>query len=699
MGTGGTGLERRSFNRSCSQRDDSAAAALRTTPNVDLVAASHLSEPFVGDSFDSDPSDAAVDEVLRLVSLLPPSVGEKLLSDPRLPSLLEVVMDLGRPPLARFPGIDLRLSEAPVDEEDLNCAIASCGHFGGDNRAGIDGTLHRISAIRNRSGRIVGLTCRVGRSIRGSAAMVADLATAGKSILLLGGPGVGKTTAIREMSRLLADSFQRRVIIVDTSNEIGGDGDIPHPGIGRARRMQVALPEEQHRVMIEAVENHMPEVVVIDEIGTEAEALAARTIAQRGVQLIATAHGNELGNVMKNPSLNDLVGGVMSVTLGDDEAKRRGVQKSILERESPPTFDVAVEIIDREKWRLHLDVGAAVDSILLGRDAGSEMRERDARGKVWTWPEDYSLARKQSRIGGGDDHVDRSSEECLNSRLETRPFPGAMLSAARTEVETLLTPQAFNTQADAAERKSVKKRAEKRNRDAGPVCETLQVFLYGIDPESVHSVADALGMCDRVTVVCQIQDADAVLATRARLKSSGWIRGAAQASGIPIFTVRSSAVDHVVKGVRAVLGVDPSPSLGALFRTGRNGDIKGDDPRGASPQVLRVETSVPLQQQGEERTHAGRRGGDLSLAAAGDALEEASHAIQAIVLPHGQPAELQPRADAVIVEQVALARKHGLECEFAGTVAGRRRVRVLPKGFVPAGPVKLSGVQGGKEYW
>jgi stage III sporulation protein SpoIIIAA len=334
-------------------------------------------------SFDGD-GDAAsaeawareIEETLKLVSLLPEDVRHALERHPRLPTLVEVVMDLGRPPLARFPAGDELLDDRPVTAEDLEAAERSVGSFGADNRAGVDGTLHRVSAMRNRSGRIVGLTCRVGRAVRGTAELVRDLALSGASLLFLGRPGVGKTTAIRELSRLLADDLQRRVVVVDTSNEIGGDGDVPHAGIGRARRMQVPDPEQQHRVMIEAVENHMPQVVVIDEIGTEAECSAARTIAQRGVQLIATAHGNELENVVKNPALADLIGGIQSVTLGDDEARRRGVQKSVLERAAPPTFDVAVEMLERGKWHVHSDVGAAVDRLLAGRDPGGEVRER-----------------------------------------------------------------------------------------------------------------------------------------------------------------------------------------------------------------------------------------------------------------------------------------------------------------------------------
>ena len=187
---------------------------------------------------------------------------------------------------------------------------------------------------------------------------------------------------LREVARVLADDMAKRVIIVDTSNEIAGDGDIPHPAIGHARRMQVATPTLQHAVMIEAVENHMPEVIVIDEIGTELEAQAARTIAERGVQLVGTAHGNTLDNVMMNPTLADLVGGIQSVTLGDEEARRRGTQKSILERKSPPTFDIVVEIQGWDKVAIHPDVGEAVDAVLRGLPTSTEVRWLDEQGEV-----------------------------------------------------------------------------------------------------------------------------------------------------------------------------------------------------------------------------------------------------------------------------------------------------------------------------
>ncbi|MBI4298716.1 MAG: AAA family ATPase [Chloroflexi bacterium] len=296
--------------------------------------------------------------------------------------LLEVILDLGRPAEARFPAGDVLLNSHEVTEDDIQYVVARIGVFGDDNRAGIERTLHRISAIRNRKGKIVGLTLRVGRAVFGMIKLIDDLVFSEKSILLLGRPGVGKTTMLREMSRVLADEARKRVVIVDTSNEIAGDGDIPHPAIGHARRMQVKTPSLQHSVMIEAVENHMPEVIIIDEMGTELEALAARTIAERGVQLVATAHGNTLENLVMNPTLSDLIGGIQTVTLGDEEARRRHTKKSILERKAPPTFEIIVEIQGWDRVAVHPNVAQAVDNMLRGVSIAPETRWVDKAGKL-----------------------------------------------------------------------------------------------------------------------------------------------------------------------------------------------------------------------------------------------------------------------------------------------------------------------------
>ncbi|MBL8055783.1 MAG: AAA family ATPase [Anaerolineales bacterium] len=320
------------------------------------------------------------DDLHALMAVIPPQIGNALTAANRTDDLLEIILDLGRVPTARYVDGEVILAEAEIIRADLDYVVTRIGAFDADNRAGMERTLHRISCIRNRRGQIVGLTCRVGRAVYGTIDIIQDIVESGKSILMLGRPGVGKTTMLREAARILADN--KRVVVVDTSNEIGGDGDVPHPAVGRARRMQVAQPNLQHEVMIEAVENHNPEVIVIDEIGRELEAQAARTIAERGVQLIGTAHGNTLENLMLNPTLADLIGGIESVTLSDEEARRRGTQKTVLERRAPPTFDVLIEIQERERLAVHHDVAAAVDTFLRGRPKPPELRYRDDNGEI-----------------------------------------------------------------------------------------------------------------------------------------------------------------------------------------------------------------------------------------------------------------------------------------------------------------------------
>ena len=317
------------------------------------------------------------EDLERLIDILPKSIQQTLHKHPEKDTLVEIVMDLGRRPEARFPTHPEYLSTKPITWQDLDYSVKRLSKFTDDNRAGIERTLHRISCIRNRQGLIIGLTCRVGRAMYGTINIIRDLLESKQSVLILGRPGVGKTTMVREIARVLANEMEKRVVIIDTSNEIAGDSDVPHIGIGRARRMQVSRTDLQHKVMIEAVENHMPEVIVIDEIGTELESRAAQTIAERGVQLIGTAHGNYLGSLVKNPTLSDLLGGIQSVILGDEEAKMRGSQKTVLERKSHPTFDFIVEIQHRNKVCIYKDVAKVVDLYLRGEDYKPEIREID----------------------------------------------------------------------------------------------------------------------------------------------------------------------------------------------------------------------------------------------------------------------------------------------------------------------------------
>jgi stage III sporulation protein SpoIIIAA len=365
---GRTGAAGRTTARQAAKAGEAAAPREATAPRETI-------EPR-----DTIEPHETTDDLGVLLAALPPEIVTALHELTNQEDLIEVVMDLGRRPEARYPDSEVALLDREIVEADLQYVVDHIGTFGDDNRAGIERTLHRISAIRNRAGKIVGLTCRIGRAVYGTIEIIADFVETGKSLLIMGRPGIGKTTMLREAARVLADDLDKRVVVVDTSNEIAGDGDIPHPAIGKARRMQVRTPSAQHEVMIEAVENHMPQVIVIDEIGTELEAQAARTIAERGVQLIGTAHGNTLDNLMLNPTLSDLIGGIQSVTLGDEEARRRRTQKSVLERKAPPTFDVVIEIQDRERVLVHADVADTVDAMLRGDAQSPELRWRDEEG-------------------------------------------------------------------------------------------------------------------------------------------------------------------------------------------------------------------------------------------------------------------------------------------------------------------------------
>jgi stage III sporulation protein SpoIIIAA len=454
------------------------------------------------------------DDLDLLLEALPLHVVESLRSDERRTALLEVVMDLGRLPEARYPGREVVLSRREVTDEDLEYVIERIGDFGDDNRAGIERTLHRISCIRNRRGKIVGLTCRVGRAVYGTIRVIEDLVLGGKSILLLGRPGVGKTTMLREVARVLADDANKRVVIVDTSNEIGGDGDIPHPAIGGARRMQVATPAMQHAVMIEAVENHMPEVIVIDEIGTELEAAAARTINERGVQLVGTAHGTELENLMLNPTLADLIGGIQSVTLGDEEARRRGTQKSILERKAPPTFDVVVEIISWQKVALHANVADTVDALLRGFSAPPETRQLSASGRIEIVEEDgkedvHGLSNHGTNAPGPGGSRGNGSWE-----LGQRRRGGGHVRDERPPASSFARPATIS---DAA---------------------AIKVYPFGISRGRLEQAMRATGVS--IEMVNDVREADTVVTMRSYYRRKPAAIREAEERSLPIYVVKSN---------------------------------------------------------------------------------------------------------------------------------------------------------------
>lgn len=430
-----------------------------------------------------------IEDLEKLLDILPRHVRDALDQFEPSDDLLEVVLDLGRQPEARFPKRFHFLSEDYVTDEDLQYVVSRVGEFGKDNRAGIARTLHRISAIRNRGGKIIGLTCRVGRAVYGTISIIRDVAETGKSILLLGRPGVGKTTMLREVARVLNDELNKRVVIVDTSNEIAGDGDIPHPGIGRARRMQVQSYDTQHNVMIEAVENHMPEVVVVDEIGTEAEAYAARTIAERGVQLIATAHGNTLENLLLNPTLSDLVGGIQAVTLGDEEARRRGTQKTVLERKAPPTFDVVIEIQEIDHFVIHDNVQRVIDLVVRGKPPQPEVRVRE-HGEVKVIQESNltQLEAVEENPGQG-----LSLEEEFEAKKGVKIFPYA-ISRNRLEraVENLHVSAKVVKSWDEADIVLTLKAQEKRNYKKLRELEKRNIRICGIKSNTINQIQNFL---------------------------------------------------------------------------------------------------------------------------------------------------------------------------------------------------------------
>ena len=452
------------------------------------------------------------DDLDVLMEVLPEKLSAYVKKAGSSQNLLEIVMDLGRVPLARFTDGEVILSEKEVTSDDINFIVERIGDFDADNRAGLERTLHRISAIRNRRGSIVGLTCRVGRAVYGTIDIIEDLIESEKSILILGKPGIGKTTMLREAARILAE--KNRVIIVDTSNEIGGDGDVPHPAVGRARRMQVATPTLQHEVMIEAVENHNPEIIVIDEIGRELEAAAARTIAERGVQLIGTAHGRTMENLLLNPTLSDLVGGIESVTLSDEEARRRRTQKTVLERRSPPTFDVLIEIQERDRLVIHPDVAEAVDNLVRGVPMQTELRYRDEKGKV---------------------HIEKSEPRIRTDMQSQSGYGLRRMNGGSTAVESAAPGYSGRSRITSA--------VDTTPQTSQVPLKKIKIFPYGVARNRLDQAIRLLNV--PAVLEKDLGSADVLITLRNHYRSRQQIVLEAEHRGMPIYVLRSNTTTQM----------------------------------------------------------------------------------------------------------------------------------------------------------
>ncbi len=496
------------------------------------------------------------DDLQALLDVLPPVIQQAVVKADDSDNLLEIILDLGRVPTARFVDREEVLSDKDVAHEEISFVVERIGEFDADNRAGLERTLHRISAIRNRRSHIVGLTCRVGRAVYGTTDIIKDLIESGKSLLLLGRPGVGKTTLLREAARLLAES--KRVVIVDTSNEIGGDGDVPHPAVGRARRMQVKMPSLQHEVMIEAVENHNPEAIVIDEIGREMEATAARTIAERGVQLIGTAHGNTLENLLLNPTLSDLVGGIESVTLSDEEARRRGTQKTVLERRAPPTFDVLIEIQNRDRFAIHPDVAASVDSLLRGYPLPPEIRMRDESGF----------------------YIERPA-------LPTRPFQGQTGTQGYRRQAAEAGNWEQNTNAEAASQSASRFASEPHAEPPHTALQTIRIYPYGVARNRLMQAIKRLRV--PATVANDPGQADVLVTLRSYYRKRQHTIVEAENRGMPIYVLRANTINQMLQFISDLF------NLSAFAIDDQGEDYVRQETQAAIEAVLNGERWVELQ--------------------------------------------------------------------------------------------------------
>ena len=556
------------------------------------------------------------DDLNQLLDILPEFISLNLENHPKRGQLIEIVLDIGRRPEARFSNGNEYLSYRTVVWQDLDFILKRLGKFSGDNRAGIEKTLHRISSLRNRQGSIIGLTCRIGRAIFGTVSIVRDLLEKGQSILILGKPGVGKTTAIREIARVLSDGMNKRVIIIDTSNEIAGDGDLPHPSIGKARRMQVSSTQNQHNVMVEAVENHMPEIIIIDEIGTELEAAAARTIAERGVQLVGTAHGNALENLIKNPTITDLIGGIQYVTLGDEEAKRRGSSKSILERKAPPTFEIAIEIHDPKTWIIHENIENSVDLLLQGKTPLLQQRKLEENFNNFI-------------------HCDIQKNEkdflAAQENISKKFTP-----EKKTKSSFLLNN--FKNFEDLKSKKVFRSRLRKKeilNDDF------IYIYIYGINNQDVKSLIKTLRL--PLIITKELQYADVVIALGNLVKNNKKLRQISHSKKISIHTVESNSLLQIAKALRQIVKKTTTSILPNVKALENGKKIK---------RIIEKEFLTPL--------------------------EETRLAIEEIVIPQQCTIDLLPRNKPIRKLQHELVSHYQLKGVSVG-IEPNRRLRIYSK--------------------
>lgn len=557
------------------------------------------------------------DDLKELLNVLPTFIREPIEKHPRRDVLIEIVLDIGRRPEARFYNQTEYLSYRTIVWQDLDNILKKLGKFSGDNRAGIEKTLHRISAIRNRKGSVIGLTCRIGRAFFGTVSIIRDLLEQKKSILLLGRPGVGKTTAIREIARVLSDGMKKRVIIIDTSNEIAGDGDLPHPSIGKARRMQVSRHQDQHEVMIEAVENHMPEIIIIDEIGTELEAAAARTIAERGVQLIGTAHGNTLDNILKNPTTTDLIGGIQYVTLGDEEAKRRGSSKSILERKAPPTFDVAIEIHDKETWVIHNNIEQSVDLLL--QEQSCPIQQRQLSNDDNNFIACQTIQTNKNSDGLKDNtYVNYSSDKKQKSA---------------STFKTITSNSDLKLKKNTSKKGLINKQLKQ---------EFTFLYIYGINNADITSLIKTLRL--PIIITNEIQYADAILALANLIKNNRKLRQISHSRKITIHTIQSNSLVKIAKALRLLAKKNS-------MKLTQEDNLSNTTVKNRLTRLISKEFLTPL--------------------------EEARLAIEEVVIAKNVAVDLFPQTNTIRKQQYKLISHYQLETFTVG-IKENQRIRILP---------------------